>query len=82
MLERRRGKARSGCVLGTPNKGPLVGSGTVGLGRAIDSGRDFWVNEGGREGERLRILENSRVYHSESDSSSDEWPSDREEKAV
>jgi hypothetical protein len=77
-LRPRRGKAGSSCALGNPDTGPLVDAGAVALGTKIDSGRDCWGNEGGSGERRVRILENSRVYHSESDSSSDELSSGEE----
>ena len=82
-LRLRRGKAGSSCAVGNPGTGPLVDPRAVALGTKIDSGRDCCGNEGGSEEERVRILENSRVYHSESDSSSEESSSeDSEEGAV
>jgi hypothetical protein len=82
-LRLRRGKAGSSCAVGYPGTRPLVYPGAVALGTKIDSGRDCCGNEGGRGEERVRIFDNSRVYHSESDSSSEEYSSeDSEEGAV
>jgi len=51
----------------------LKGGVMVSAGMNIDSGLDgFWSgNDGGSGERRVRILENWRVYHSESDSASD-----------
>lgn len=68
----RRGNAGSSWALGYPCEGVGEAVGVQAGGTHIDSGRVFCGKLGGSGEERVRILENSRVYHSESDSSESE----------